>query len=147
MSKPEKVFHRKPQIINKKKSIMVTNTINSKSAPANGSALANGSAPTNGSALANGSQVTSQANAAYVTHLPVLKKGTAGEAVRFLQQFLICYMGYSLVFDGQFGSQTEQAVRNFQSDYNYFGKSNPDYLIVDGIVGKDTYRAIGNMFC
>ena len=141
MSKPEKVFHRKPQIIKEKKSIMLTNTINSKSAPTNGSA------PANGSALANGSEVTSQANAAYVTHLPVLKKGTAGEAVRFLQQFLICYMGYSLVFDGQFGSQTEQAVRNFQSDYNYFGKSNPDYLIVDGIVAKETYRAIGNMFC
>ncbi|NEO63237.1 MAG: peptidoglycan-binding protein [Moorea sp. SIO4G2] len=108
---------------------MVTNTINSNSV------------------LANGSQVTSQANAAYITHLPVLKKGTAGEAVRFLQQFLNCYTGYYLLIDGQFGSQTEQAVRDFQSDYNYFDKSNPDYLIVDGIVGKETYRAIGNMFC
>ncbi|EGJ29588.1 putative peptidoglycan-binding domain-containing protein [Moorena producens 3L] len=108
---------------------MLTNTINSKSV------------------LANGSEVTSQANAAYVTHLPVLKKGTAGEAVRFLQQLLNCYMDYYLVIDGQFGSQTEQAVRDFQSDYNYQGKSNPDYLIVDGIVGKETYRAIGNMFC
>ncbi|NEP34839.1 peptidoglycan-binding domain-containing protein, partial [Moorena sp. SIO3B2] len=99
------------------------------------------------SVLANGSEVTSQANAAYVTHLPVLKKGTAGEAVRFLQQLFNCFMGYSLVLDGQFGSQTEQAVRDFQSYYNSLYKSNPDYLIVDGIVGKETYRAIGNMFC
>ena len=129
MSKPEKVFHRKPQIINKKKSIMGTNTIKSNSV------------------LANGSEVTSQANAAYVTHLPVLKKGTAGEAVRFLQQFLNCYTGYYLVLDGQFGSQTEGAVRDFQSYYNSLYKSNPDYLIVDGIVAKETYRAIGNMFC
>ena len=88
-----------------------------------------------------------QANAPYVTHLPVLKKGKAGEAVRFLQQFLICYMGYNLLFDGQFGSQTEGAVRDFQSYYNHLDKSNPNYLIVDGIVGKETYRAIGNMFC
>ncbi|NEP37708.1 peptidoglycan-binding domain-containing protein [Moorena sp. SIO3B2] len=108
---------------------MATNTINSKSV------------------LANGSEVTSQANTAYVTHLPVLKKGTAGEAVRFLQQLLNRYMDYNLVFDGQFGSQTEQAVRNFQRSYNYQGKSNPERLTIDGIVGKETYRAIGNMFC
>ncbi|EGJ29606.1 MULTISPECIES: peptidoglycan-binding domain-containing protein [Moorena] len=114
---------------------MATNTINSKSVLANGSTLA------------NGSEVISQANAAYVTHLPVLKKGTAGEAVRFLQQFLICYIDYSVLLDGQFGSQTERAVRDFQSYYNSLQKSNPDYLIVDGIVGKETYRAIGNTFC
>ncbi|AOW99992.1 hypothetical protein BJP34_11485 [Moorena producens PAL-8-15-08-1] len=129
MSKPEKVFHRKRQIIKENKSLMATNTINSNSV------------------LANGSEVTSQANAAYVTHLPVLKKGTAGEAVRFIQQFLICYIDYSVLLDGQFGSQTERAVRDFQSYYNSLQKSNPDYLIVDGIVGKETYRAIGNTFC
>lgn len=83
----------------------------------------------------------------YTTHLPELKKGKAGEAVRFLQKFLIC-QGYTyLVFDGQFGHLTEQAVMDFQYYYNFLGKSNPDYLIVDGIVGKQTWRAISNTFC
>ncbi|EGJ29590.1 MULTISPECIES: peptidoglycan-binding domain-containing protein [Moorena] len=125
---------------------MGTNTINSNSVLANGSAAANGSALANGLALANGSEVTSQANAAYVTHLPVLKKGKAGQAVRFLQQFLNCYMGYYLVIDGQFGSQTEQVVMKFQSDYNEtLYESDPNHLIVDGIVSKKTYRAIDDI--
>ena len=73
----------------------------------------------------------------YNTHMPELKKGQAGEAVRFLQQFLIC-QGYSLVFDGQFGSQTEDIVTAFQYDQN---------IMPDGIVGKDTWRAISETFC
>ena len=73
----------------------------------------------------------------YITHMPDLKKGQAGEAVRFLQKFLICY-GYHLALDGQFGSQTEQAVIGFQYDQN---------IMPDGIVGKDTWRAISESFC
>ena len=68
----------------------------------------------------------------YNTHMPELKYGMAGEAVRFLQQFLICY-GYFLPFNGQFDYQTEQAVMFFQSSSG---------LIADGVVGKDTWRAI-----
>ncbi|NEP57194.1 MAG: peptidoglycan-binding protein [Symploca sp. SIO2G7] len=82
---------------------------------------------------------------AYTTHLPQLQSGMAGEAVRFLQKFLIS-RGYNLLFDGQFGPQTERAVMAFQYDYNYFGQSNPDILLVDGIVGKQTWRAISNTF-
>ncbi|NER24912.1 MAG: peptidoglycan-binding protein [Symploca sp. SIO1B1] len=80
---------------------------------------------------------------AFTTHLPQLQSGMAGEAVRFLQQFLIA-RGYNLVFDGQFGPQTEEAVSYFQHHYNHFGQSNPDSLLVDGIVGKQTWRAISN---
>ncbi|NER45578.1 MAG: peptidoglycan-binding protein [Symploca sp. SIO1A3] len=80
---------------------------------------------------------------AFTTHLPQLQSGMAGEAVRFLQKFLIS-RGYNLVFDGQFGPQTEAAVRYFQYNYNSYGQSNPDSLLVDGIVGKETWRAISN---
>jgi len=80
---------------------------------------------------------------AFTTHLPQLQSGMAGEAVRFLQKFLIS-RGYNLVFDGQFGPQTEEAVRYFQYNYNSYGQSNPDSLLVDGIVGKQTWRAISN---
>jgi peptidoglycan hydrolase-like protein with peptidoglycan-binding domain len=113
------------------KSIMRTNTINSNSVTFNAATSVN-------------PETTAFP---YTTHLPELKKGKAGEAVRFLQKFLIC-QGYTyLVFDGQFGHLTEQAVMDFQYNYNYLGKSNPDYLIVDGVVGKDTWRAISNLFC
>ena len=75
---------------------------------------------------------TDQETSTYNTHMPELKYGMAGEAVRFLQQFLICY-GYFLPFNGQFDYQTEQAVMFFQSSSG---------LIADGVVGKDTWRAI-----
>lgn len=79
------------------------------------------------------------------TNLPELSKGKAGEAVAFLQKFLYCYGYRYLTVDGQFGSQTEQAVMSFQQNYNQLGKSNPDYLLVDGTVGKETWRAISNI--
>ena len=112
---------------------MPVNTINSNPVTVNG-------------ATTNAPSPKATATFAYITHLPVLNIGQAGEAVRFLQQFLIC-QGYTLTFDGQFGPQTEQAVMDFQYNYNYLGKSNPDYLIVDGVVGKNTWRAISNTFC
>ena len=77
-----------------------------------------------------------------------MKLGTKGESIRLLQQFLICYMGYYYVpFNAYFDPETEQAVREFQDYYNYLGKSNPNYLNVDGEVGEQTWRAIGNVFC
>lgn len=108
---------------------METKTINSHPGVANNSASANVSVGAN--------------TVAYTTHLPQLQSGMAGEAVRFLQKFLMS-RGYDLVFDGQFGPQTEAAVRSFQYEYNYFGQSNPDTLLVDGIVAKETWRAISN---
>ncbi len=69
-------------------------------------------------------------------NLPVLKHNTSGEAVRFLQQILICY-GYmtSDYFDAKFNQVTEDAVKAFQ--YNHG-------LLVDGVVGNNTWRALGN---
>ena len=58
-----------------------------------------------------------------------LKKGSTGEQVKLLQQFLNWYGGCDLVVDGIFGPATDKAVRNFQ-------KKNG--LEVDGIVGPKT---------
>ena len=68
--------------------------------------------------------------------MPVLKINNSGEAVRFLQQILICY-GYLNAdsFDAKFGAVTEKAVKNFQQDYQ---------LLADGVVGEKTWRALGS---
>jgi len=57
-----------------------------------------------------------------------LRKGSSGAAVRELQQALNL-RGAGLVVDGDFGSKTEAAVKNFQSTWG---------LTVDGIVGPQT---------
>ena len=54
----------------------------------------------------------------------VLKIGSTGDAVRYLQSAL------GLRSDGKFGPLTEKAVREFQKK---------NVLKVDGIVGKATY--------
>ncbi len=62
--------------------------------------------------------------------LPVLRRGSTGEAVRRLQRSLV--IGELLPntgIDGIFGPATEQAVRNFQKDVG---------IGVDGIVGAAT---------
>jgi peptidoglycan hydrolase-like protein with peptidoglycan-binding domain len=64
---------------------------------------------------------------------PVLKRGSRGEAVRQLQQALKD-LGYDPgAIDGQFGPDTEAAVKAFQ------GHSE---IAVDGIVGEITWRNI-----
>ena len=65
---------------------------------------------------------------------PTLKKGSKGEYVAVLQQKLIL-AGYSLPhygIDGDFGSETEKAVKAFQRDHG---------LTADGVVGKKTWEA------
>ena len=65
---------------------------------------------------------------------PTLKKGSKGQYVAVLQQKLILF-GYSLPhygIDGDFGSETENAVKAFQRDHG---------LTADGIVGKKTWEA------
>ena len=62
------------------------------------------------------------------------RRGSTGSAVSSLQQALQDSGYYSGKVDGIFGSQTERAVRSFQSDYG---------LTVDGIAGKDTLGALG----
>ena len=64
---------------------------------------------------------------------PLLKKGATGEAVKQLQQALRD-LGYKPgPADGQFGSKTEAAVKDFQGDHD---------ITVDGIVGDITWLNI-----
>ena len=64
-----------------------------------------------------------------------LGKGSKGEEVKNLQQKLIV-LGYSLDIDGDFGNNTLNAVKNFQSKYG---------LKVDGIVGAKTMAKIDDL--
>lgn len=74
----------------------------------------------------------------YVTYLkegddsPMLKKGDRGQDVVLLQKQLNIN-GANLVEDGSFGTETEKAVKTFQTKNS---------LTVDGIVGVDTTRAL-----
>jgi peptidoglycan hydrolase-like protein with peptidoglycan-binding domain len=66
---------------------------------------------------------------------PTVRRGSTGPAVTLLQQLLTDY-GYDPgVIDGDFGPNTENAVRSFQTDYG---------LTVDGIVGPHTWAALGS---
>jgi hypothetical protein len=60
--------------------------------------------------------------------MQVLKKGSKGESVRTLQEFL------KITVDGDFGPKTESAVKSYQ-------KKNG--LAVDGIVGPKTWAHMG----
>jgi len=81
--------------------------------------------------------MTQQVQATSSKELPVLRKGDTGAAVKLLQNLLIA-LGY---FDkdlrtGNFLEQTEEAVKNFQREYN---------LQVDGIVGAKTWDLLGGV--
>jgi hypothetical protein len=54
-------------------------------------------------------------------------------AVRYLQQVIALRAGGNIAVDGAFGPQTEKRVRDLQT---FFG------LVVDGIVGQQTWRTI-----
>ncbi|GAB3475241.1 peptidoglycan hydrolase-like protein with peptidoglycan-binding domain [Amycolatopsis cihanbeyliensis] len=58
---------------------------------------------------------------------PTLKRGSRGEAVKLVQRYL------GITADGIFGTQTEAAVRRYQSSQG---------LAVDGIVGRRTWARI-----
>jgi hypothetical protein len=63
---------------------------------------------------------------------PLLKKGDNSSKVSDLQT-LLNKKGYNLVVDGDFGANTDTAVRDYQSKNG---------LIVDGIVGNDTWTKL-----
>lgn len=66
---------------------------------------------------------------------PLLKRGSTGSEVRYLQESLI-KLGYTPgPVDGIFGPLTEGAVKKFQADHG---------LVVDGIVGPKTWAALDN---
>jgi peptidoglycan hydrolase-like protein with peptidoglycan-binding domain len=64
---------------------------------------------------------------------PLLKKGSSGEAVRQLQQALTDLGFHPGAVDGQFGTQTEAAVKSFQGAHG---------IGVDGVVGEITWLNI-----
>ena len=66
---------------------------------------------------------------------PVCRKGAKGNITKIIQRLLIS-KGYSLPIygaDGSYGSETENAVKNFQAKNG---------LLVDGIVGQETWKAL-----
>lgn len=66
---------------------------------------------------------------------PTVRRGSTGAAVRLLQELLTDY-GYDPgAVDGDFGANTENAVKEFQNDYG---------LTADGIVGPRTWAALGS---
>lgn len=64
----------------------------------------------------------------------VLKRGSSGSQVKQVQQKLKNWGYYTGAVDGIYGSQTKKAVE-------YFQRKNG--LVVDGIVGKQTFEALG----
>lgn len=64
--------------------------------------------------------------------LPILKRGSRGEAVRNLQTILNT-KGASLEADGSFGSATDKALREFQESRD---------LDIDGSCGTETWTAL-----
>lgn len=70
-----------------------------------------------------------------VTALASFRRGDDGQEVLSIQKRLV-ELNYSIKsIDGDFGPETENAVRSFQTDRG---------LEVDGIVGSATYRALMN---
>ncbi len=63
----------------------------------------------------------------------VMKLGASGDKVKQIQQWLTDFGYYSGNIDGEFGASTDKAVRDFQTESG---------LIVDGVVGKDTEKAM-----
>ncbi len=69
-----------------------------------------------------------------ITNYNAVKLGSSGKPVLLLQ-YLLNYYDYNLKLDGIFGTNTQNAVLEFQQDNN---------LVQDGIVGKNTYTALLN---
>ncbi len=68
---------------------------------------------------------------------PTLRLGDTGEDVRDLQFYLKELMYFDGTIDNQFGNLTNNAVRAFQSN---------NKLLVDGIVGRNTWSALINLY-
>ena len=61
---------------------------------------------------------------------PTIKQGSSNNFV-FLLQFILNQLGYNLVVDGIFGSNTSSAVKDFQIK---------NFLSADGVVGRNTWQ-------
>ncbi|CAM4328230.1 hypothetical protein PAAL109150_21025 [Paenibacillus alkaliterrae] len=63
----------------------------------------------------------------------MIDMGDQGESVKAVQEKLRT-LGYNIAADGQFGAQTQAAVRQFQRDYG---------IKADGVVGNQTFSVLG----
>lgn len=63
----------------------------------------------------------------------VLRNGSRNSSVLYLQKSLLSFLYPITNLDGVFGSETERAVRAFQTENG---------LVADGIVGKNTWNAL-----
>ena len=72
-------------------------------------------------------------NCSSMTYTTPLKQGDQGKQVQLIQQQLQNH--YPLIADTNFGTQTEQAIRQFQSEQG---------LMVDGVVGNETWNKLFN---
>lgn len=70
-------------------------------------------------------------------NMPMLQRGSQGEAVKTLQRALSDSNAYYGAIDGIFGPITEAAVRTFQKNAG---------LVVDGIVGNKTWYALSKIY-
>lgn len=78
-------------------------------------------------------------NSSNETVYPLIQKGSEGKYVRIAQEKLL-NKGYKLPkwgADGNFGEETEKAVKELQRDAK---------IEVDGIVGKDTWKVLNSDF-
>ncbi|NMG20768.1 peptidoglycan-binding domain-containing protein [Brasilonema bromeliae] len=70
-------------------------------------------------------------------NMPRLSKNSQGEAVKILQLLLDNFHGYSIAVDGIFGSNTENAVKDFQNSRDFVNDP-------PGVVGYQTWEALAN---
>lgn len=68
------------------------------------------------------------------SNIPTLRRGSQGDEVADLQMLLNSKFGYELEVDGNFGSKTEAAVKDFQRKHG---------LTADGVVGAKTWKVLG----
>ncbi|MEQ8963227.1 MAG: peptidoglycan-binding protein [Coleofasciculus sp. C2-GNP5-27] len=69
-------------------------------------------------------------------NMPVLNRGSRHDMVIPLQWVLHLTQDYAAPIDGDFGEQTECAVRSFQKRHG---------LVVDGVVGEQTWNALSQV--
>ena len=68
---------------------------------------------------------------------PVLRLGSTGPYVTELQEVLTKLIYYTSSIDGNFGTETENAVKRFQIN---------NKLTADGVVGRDTWSALYSLY-
>jgi peptidoglycan hydrolase-like protein with peptidoglycan-binding domain len=88
--------------------------------------------------------------------LPTLREGDSGDTVRFLEQLLASIYWYGqrpgyptlittiVTLDAKYDNQCKQIITEFQQNYNAtFPYPSPD-IVVDGITGPQTWKALGD---